>query len=306
MAIECRLEIPKLPEEENVNLTVGREFLLHCSGDFSQMGQENLRIERRQTVGEKEEIDPYTVKLLSVEKMTSAEATFKVTSYRVGEREQLTLVLTDGSKQAEMKLENFTVASVIDPQNPPEGFYGTYGPFSLGFPLIYWVFLLAVLSLVVGGILYKWWKRSYRRRLLEQMRVYDGAQNPYFQFHHDIRKLLRAEALFLGAAVDETSVRRVIETLDTSYKMYLGREYLVPTLYFTDRQILRDFKKTIPNLYREHKDKFKKNLAELSRAKKNPGSLLKKDCEQMVAILRDHVESLEERKQREKNQGGAR
>jgi hypothetical protein len=277
-------------------LTVGSVFELRCPSSAEQwqgISPEHAELKLA-------EADKYKLKLLKLDFVSPNEARLTVTSYQPGTHQLVGVQVVDaqaaGGTTVTLAPLNFAVVSVLDPQKPETEPYGPLGPVKLSLPFWYWLIVAGVIFFFAGIVGYRFWRRQRKRKLLAKMQVLESAQTPYFQFHQSIRRLQRE--IGFATTAENPSLAKAMQELASAYQIYLARTFLIPTLYWTERQIRADLKKNYRSLYEEHRADFKKSLAELSRAraalKTTPASLANKDIEQILKLLRDHVDRVEQ------------
>lgn len=279
-------------------LTVGSVFELHCpSSPEAWIG---IRPEQAQL--KLADADQYKLKLLKLDFPSKNEAVLTVTSYKPGSHNlagvQIVGIDASGSHVVTLAPVQFAVVSVMDSQKPQEEPYGALGPVKLSLPMWYWLVIAGVIAFFAGIVWYRFWKRNKKKKLLAKMHILETAQTPYFQFQHAVRKIQR-EVGFVTEATSPEVMTAAVTELSQAYKIYLARTFLIPTLDWTEKQVLSDLKKNYRSIYEEHRSGFKKSLAELSRAQtalsqKGALQLSLKDIEQTLKMVRAHVDQVEQ------------
>lgn len=283
--VSCQVEIPKRAEESSVDLTVGREFLLHCQGEWPQLKTEQLELRL-------EEADKFKLRLLEFKFDSISEATLKVTSYKAGQHQIKKAQLVDQEHSVVLSDLDFTVNSVIDPQEPPAEPYGPFGPLNLSLPIWYPITFVLIIVAILSWLGFRWRRRQQRRKLLAEMRLDQYAQDPLAQFFQVIRKTQRKYTVFVDAEPKPQEVREFVAEIGEAYKIYLARHLQVPTLKWSVRRILSDVKKNHRDFYSEFGADLKKTLTEISRAENHP-ELSSKDCQQLMDLIRKQVDRME-------------
>lgn len=285
-SVQCQIEIPKAKSDEVADLTVGKIFQVDCKGDWPELKPDSLEMRLNKE-------DQYRLKLLKFESISKNEAKLEVTSYKAGHHTLKAVQLVDAEHSVVLSDLDFTVNSVIDPQNPPKQPYGPMGPFQTSISIWYPLSLLLLLVVLFGFILYRWKLRRDKRRLLEEMRLSENAQEPYPQFYQTSRKLQRSYSYFSGAEPSPEETNQFIETLGTAYKVYLARHFQVPTLKWSERKILSDLKKNHKSFYQEFRLEIRKALAEISRAQSPKMQMTGKDSQQLMDLIRKQIDQIE-------------
>lgn len=306
--LQCKVEIPQVQGLQDNELTVGREFLFVCDGEFPKdLHQEKLDFIKTPEM-------KYQIKLLGFEFRSPTQADIKATSYTVGPQRLPQLQLTDGNYILNLGDQAFTLATVIqlpteamaNQETPPSGAtnqapakeqqvqpFPAMGPMNIPVPMLYWT----VLGIVVGGlfvsIAYKVFRVLQRKNMLERLKQYESAQTPEQQYHASFRKLQRTSPVFYENAVKDEDVQVVVSDTMSFFKTYLTRKYKVPALEWSDKLILKDLKKYHSKVYEEHHKDLEKILREYSLALKDQNKLTKVDAKNLAHNSRALIEKLE-------------
>ncbi|MGZ3772748.1 MAG: hypothetical protein ACXVCY_15825 [Pseudobdellovibrionaceae bacterium] len=290
--IQCKIEIPSLEGLRENELTVGREFLLGCDGDFPK----NLVQEKLSFVLKPEQ--KYQIQLLGFEFRSQTRADLKVTAYKAGPAQFQDLQLTDGTQTLSLGPIQYTVQSVIQPssgqQQAKQEPYGPIGPASMSVPVFYWAILGGICSLVVLFFVAKIYRYVQRRNILERLKEHDSAQSPLAQFHQSLRRLQRTNTVFFGGKAEKS---HITECLDETYKMlklYLTRRFQVPAMEWSHRLVLKDIKKYHPKIYQEHSAELEKLFKEYHRGIQDKENLKEDD----VLVITKHCRVLVEKMER--------
>ncbi len=292
-------------------LTVGDLFLLRCDGESQNMNRQKLEFKV-------EKQDLYKLKLLEVRHLSETQGEFIVTSYRTGDHQLSDLVLTDTESSVRLDGVSFSVSSVINPEQAPEGPYGPFGPFHLSLSLWVWLVLAAFILIVMGLFLNRYRKFRQKKRLLLKLQHQGMALSPLAQFHKDVRLLHRDYLFDLRAFYNESlqkldenrnlkenknqnrdfSVKKYIEQLDLYFRQFIGRELYIPALDWSDGDILLDIKKNHRLFFTKNKTKLKILFTEIAKAKENEKTLKPADFEQLVGVCRKMAEKVVQREKR--------
>jgi hypothetical protein len=283
---------------QNTNhLTVGAPFDVYCSATSPDLW---AGITPDNAVLKTADADKYKIVLLKLDFANKDQIHLVVTSYKPGSHNlngvQLLSHDAAGDHAVTLSPIPFSVASVIDPKNPPKEPYGALGPMRLSLPFWYWLVVAGVLAVFALIVAARLWQRSKKRKLLAKMRIFETAQTPFFQFHQQVRKALRDIGFVQGDADNGEIFSSAVKNLNEAYRVYLGRTFLVPALDWNEKQILSDLKKHHRSAYEDERAGFKKSLAELSRAQaelSRQGKLSVKDVEQLIKLVRDHVDRID-------------
>jgi hypothetical protein len=281
--LQCRTEIPNQKSEEAGELTVGQVFHLLCKGDWPEVKKESLELRL-------EEADKDKLKILGIEFPTKTEANLTVTSYKTGQHQLKAVQLVDAENSVVLGDLNFTVKSVMNPQEPVKEPLGPTGPLQLSLSIWYPLVLLVLIVFVLGFFGYRWKIRRDKKRLLSDMRLEESVQEPYFQFYQSVRKMQRNFSFFSGQVPTSAEITEFVTEINLAYKIYLARLFQIPTLKWSERKILSDFKRNHRDYYKEFRPEIRKALAELSRASGSLDKITGKDCQQLLELLRKNVD----------------
>lgn len=303
--LQCKIEIPQVQGLQDNELTVGREFLFICDGEFPKdLKQDKLEFVKTPEM-------KYQIKLLGFEFRSSTQADIKATSYVVGPLRLPQLQLTDGNYTLNLGDQAFTLVTVLTPpqaaptNTPPadknkqtqtaaqQQPFPAMGPMNIPVPSLYWT----ILAVIVGGVFislgYKVFRVIQRKNMLEKLKQYESVQTPEQQYHASYRKLQRTSPIFYDQVINTEDVQVVVRDTMTFFKTYLTRKYQVPALDWNDKLILRDIKKYHPKVYEEHQKDLEKILKEYSLALKEQNKLTQVDAKNLANNSRSLVEKLE-------------
>lgn len=291
-AVQCKIEIPTVEGLQENTLTVGREFILACEGEFPR----DLHTEKMQLVVGSEQ--KYSIHLLGFEFRSPTIADIKVTAYRAGNIQFEDLKITDGSQTLSLGQVQYQVQSVLQQAQPGEQQakqepYGPVGPARLSVPMLYWGILAGLLGLVVLLILTKIYRVVQRRSMLEKLREHDSALSPLAQFHQDLRRLQRSNPVYFGVPAASADVQEAFGILHRSFLLFLTRQYKVPAFEWNERLVLRDLKKYHSRVYAEFADDTKKLYREFSHGLKDQAKLSENDILNLTRHTRQLVEKME-------------
>lgn len=278
--VQCQIEIPALNGSQK--LTVGHVFFLNCEGEWPVLKKETLELRL-------EEADQYKLKLLNFEYTSKSSAQLTVTSYKAGTHRLTALQIVDAENSVVLNDLQFQVESVINPQEPVAEPYGPMGPLGISFPVWFPVIIALIVFSLVGYFAYRWKLKREKKKLLAEMRLLENVQDPYFQFYQTVRKVQR---VFSGAELPEEEMQKILQSLNSAYKIYLARKFQVPTLKWSERKILSDLKRSHRDFYAVYRLEVRKALAELSRALNAKNKLTARDLEQLLQLLRQQVDSI--------------
>lgn len=293
MSYQCKTQIPPVEGLNDQELTVGREFILVCQGDFPKdLAQEKLHF----VLDAKSK---YAIQLRNLEFRSTTEADLTVTSLVAGKIAFENLQVTDGTQTLDLGPVGFEVASVLPPPDPQNQTkqepFGPIGPASLPVPPLYWALLAGVILLAVAVTGMKIYRVVQRRKMLEDLREHDAALSPLAQFHQSFRKLQRQNKVFFG--VQDVPHEDVLQTVDQTYdmlKLYLTRKFQVPALEWSSRLVIKDIRKHHPRHYAQDGDELSKLYKEYERAFQDKEHLKAQD----VLAIANHCRLLVEKMER--------
>lgn len=291
-SLQCKTEIPQVPGLPEGELSVGREFLLVCDGDFPK----GLIPEKIQFVLKPEQ--KYQIHLLGFEFRSPTQADLKVTAYKAGPIRFDDLQITDGTEVLSLGALQYQVQSVLPPQEPGQApvkteAYGPMGPVSLSVPPFYWAMIAGVLGLAILIFLTKILRIVQRRNMLSSLREHESALTPLAQFHQSLRRLQRQNKVFFGGRAELSEMSAAIDETHKVFKLYLTRRFQLPALEWSDRLILNDLKKYHKKIYVEFQEELRKTLKELQRGLQDKDKLTEQDVINVTTRARLLVEKIE-------------
>ncbi len=296
-AIQCKIEIPPVEGLKDNELTVGRETVMTCEGQFPK----NLNPQKLHFVETAE--TKYLIKLLKANFESETKAVFVVTSYKAAEVRWPDLQMTDDSQTFSLGQMDYRVETVLpkpDPKKPQvpgqevkvEAF-GPIGPADISIPHIYWVILLAVIGLLASLIIFKVVRVIQRRNMIERLKEHDSALTPLTQFHTSMRKLQRANPAFFGGKTAPEDVHGAMEELRRMLRLYITRKYQIPALEWSARLINKDIKRHHRKVYAECGHDLQALIKEYQHAFENKQSVIGSDVVNLAKRTRSLVELME-------------
>lgn len=292
-AIECKTEIPEVPGLKEAELTVGRDFLLVCEGEFPR----DLVQEKLQFVLKPEQ--KYQIHFRGFEFRSPTVADIKITTYTPGSVQFQDLQISDGAQTLSLGPVSYQVQSVLPPPNPQEPAakqepFGPFGPAGMSVPALYWGILAAIVGLVLATVVAKIYRVLQRRNMLDKLKEHDSALSPLSQFHQSMRKLSRVNSVFFGVdTVPAEDVRTCLEQVDGMLRLFLTRRFRVPAMEWNDRLILQDLKKYNRHVFDLYGMDLKKLLMELRRAMQDKETVTALDALNIATQCRTLVEKME-------------
>lgn len=298
--MQCTLDIPKISGLEDGQLTVGREFYLNCKGDWPKdLVQEKLTFAGDANM-------KYVLKVMGFEFRSPEEADIKVVSYVASKVQIPQLVLTDGTKNVELGQVQFEVVSVLpkpeaaggmmpgQQQQPakPEPF-GPFGPAVIPIPMLYWFAVLGSIAFMALVIALRVWRFNQRREMLLRLKEHDVALSPLQEFHQNMRKLQRGNAVFYGKEASESELREATKELSRMFKVFVSRRLHVPAFEWGERLILKDIRQYHPVVHAEYATKLRALFTEFRKAETSNAKLTAHDVTQLSESVRKNLEGIE-------------
>jgi hypothetical protein len=273
--LTCRLDFGASPNPGS--LTVGDLFRIECPTESFVLNPSKLKFSAKK---------PFQLQILKTELNPDGRLQFLVTSYQPGEFKDQELTLTDGVSNLKVKGVDFSVTSVIDPQNPPQGPYGPFGGIVLSLPPFYLWSVVGIFAMVIMGVFLKALHRWQRKRLIDGLKKHDSRLSPQTQLHVRFRSLEREH--FLEGGKVEPYLKEVEDIL----RLFVIRQFQIPAYDWSDRLILRDFQKRYSYLGSE----LAKDLMVLLRETRKARSLAKpeaRDVEQLVRGVKKWADQID-------------
>lgn len=273
--LNCQINIP----DAEKGLTVGTVFALDCEGEIPafQAGASEIRLDAA---------DAYKLKLLDFQK-DSSKLKIKVTSYKVGDHQLKAVQMLDSEHSAVLGDLQFSVKSVLDPNEPRSEAFGPMGPVVLGFPYWFWL-LIALFFAFVFGTAYRIWSlKTRRKKWLASMKLQESPLGSIAL----LGKTLRAYQRDLGGALDKK--RESVEALRKSFLFFLAQKFQIPTYFLSDANILKEIRVIDPKLFEKNELALKSTFQELQKLLKSAETMSLRDWEQILNLVRKTAEDLE-------------
>ncbi len=259
-------------------ITVGQHMTLTCTGAFASTPAANFQV-----IPDKPQ-DAYKLQVLSVIQSTPQEFRVDVTSYRTGKVDGATFKLSDGHITLTTSPISYTVASVMDPAHPTEKPYGSMGPFRLALPIWFWIALglaiIAILAVLIGTFL----RGRRRRQMRAEMDKFATKLPAFAEYSKDARQIARQ----LSAAADGDAPK-IRGQLEASFRQYLIRELRVPALQVSDRELLKEIRRSHKRLYQQCEADLRRLFFELEKFR---SSVTLKDCDDLLVLSRKLAERI--------------
>lgn len=260
-------------------LTVGSKFGMKCSGDIPVEWPE----------GAMEVLFPtkegaYALAVLEEKTASPNGIELVVTGYKPGKHAPDYIRLVKKGVGFEVAKPEWEIKSVLKPNEPAQP-YPPFGPWGLNFPM--WVLIAAAIALAL--ILFFGYRKirryNQRQRMLVELARHKTALAPINQYYRDARQLHRR----LNNAKTAEELKVLADELNREFRLFILREFQIPTFDWSDRAIVDDLKKRHRKVYNEAGDRLRKTLRELSRMAAQKQILLP-DVEQLHRMSLDTVE----------------
>lgn len=270
-------------------LTVGELMGLSCQGEAKDdLALDQLKVE---TPGQ----SPHTLQLVKAEAQTPGHFQLTLTSYRVGEHKDVSVLLKDESHSIDAGTFSWTVKTVLQPKEgeAPKPF-GPFGPWYLSWPILYFVILI-VLASVLGWLSYRFFRTlKLRRDNRIKIENYRKTFVPYTEFQKGVRQIERKirqleyqkanEVIEEGTHVSEPE--EIKQNLKLLFDEYLLYELEVSAQNKTGVAIAKLIKKQYSSLPEAHLQNLRQLYEEWSR------SLSYHDLHQLIDHLHNLVDQL--------------
>jgi hypothetical protein len=287
LTAQCTIERSKTAAgPENV----GEHMTLTCLSDFGAALGDNAQVKAADG-------QDYSLYILKVLNSTPQSFTASATSYRATPHDGETYVITDGKVTFKTSPLSFKIESVVVPKEGQEPKpYPSYGPFVMSYPLWMWLSIGAAVLLVAFGIFWSIWRRQKRKKLLAELEKFTTMLPAFGQFSKDARMSVKK----LGAIRSEGEAAELVKKIDEDFRLYLIRELKVPALQTSNREILREIKRSHPLVFVEYQGDLRRILFELERANRDSKIVQPKDCEELLFLSRKVADNIYAVKRRSK------
>lgn len=264
------------------NLTVGSKFKLSCHGDIEVAWKEGPVTATFPT-----EDAAYTLYVLQNQKLEARSAELIVTAYKAGQHAPEYVRIVQGENGFEFVKPKWDVKSVLKPNEQPKP-YPPFGPWSLSLPLWFYIVVGAVLITVAYLVTRKVRRYNQRTKMLAELQRHKTALSPLHQFYRDSRNIRRK----LNNVKQAEELSEITGELNREFRLYVLRQFEIPTLDWTDREIVRDLKRRHRKIYYRVREPLRKTLRELGRLAAQK-QVLFKDVEQMQRMSLETVEKID-------------
>ncbi|MCE3009047.1 MAG: hypothetical protein LW875_00360 [Proteobacteria bacterium] len=280
-ALQCQLDLPEA-------ITVGERIEFVCENP------EKLNFESAMLKTSKAPAAKYQLKLLKVENKGESSVHLFFTSYKVGSHQFPEVVLLKDGEEFSLGPLNLNVASVIRPEEPPQGPLGPLPALSLSYPLWLWASTLALILMFLGIAFQGIRRRRQRKLWMQELHDHEQALSPIQAFHADVRKLVRIHPAFLGQTMSSQDLQGSFQQLESLYRMYLARQLDLPIHRWAMGVSLKEIKRKFSKDFSEFGEDLQRNLQELQQSQKSQKELKAQDFQQMVDFTRRSADAIEE------------
>lgn len=270
-------------------ITVGTKLAMLCEGEPVDLKKDELRIEPRPE-------QKYTLRLLEVKSLTETKAELIVTSWAAGEHDVENPALTDGNVRVGLGDQKIVVATVINPQENPEGKpYGPLAPMTLSWPIWLWLVIAAIAGLISLALWIPVRRSMKRKKLLQLLEKNQIAMSPFNHFNKELRRLLRLVPT--GRSNEpwhEGDARAFFQELETAFRWYLARELRIPAIEGSASSVVDSLKRVDKSIWSETRKDMRLVLDELAKAK--VGRPAVEDAAQLSELCRSLADKISKTK----------
>lgn len=210
--VNCRIDLPS--KDDSSQLTVGQLFHVYCEGDIPKLDQKTAELRLDASA-------KYKLKMLSLDTSQYRQLKLDLVSYQVGAHSIPAVQLVDTEHSVVLGDLNFTVKSVMDPQNPETEVYGPMGPIKLSWPMEYWLLLIifSVTLLVVG---FAWFIKRWKfQQQLTEIRLDQFQLPPLRYLQQQVRFEIRSHPHLVGS----------LPNLNSQWDLFISRLFKQPFGY---------------------------------------------------------------------------
>lgn len=271
----CRVD--SAPSDSK-GFTVGERFTLLCEGERADFSKGDLFFQLPESL-------LYALRVLDVEEATSNKVVLTVTSYMAGSLDLKDLYFAeDGVEKFKVKPFALAIQSVI--QNPEQKPFPPRTALRLGYPL--WVKIAggSLVFLFLLALFYRWYRKEQKQRTINNLRKHSSALGAYNQFNKDLRGVGRNYIFSSHKPWDQNQVKEYLEKLDTLFRMFILREFLVPANQWSSSAVVKEIKKYDKSRFPRYGSHLAKLLKELDRARKVEDQVSMEDCKQLTLLSR--------------------
>jgi hypothetical protein len=264
------------------NLTVGSKFKMNCHGDIPvEWNRDNVGVAFKDKKSEE-----YTLFVLNANKLAPNDAELTVTGYKAGQFKPEFVRIIQGDHGFEVMKPEWEIRTVLKQNEQPKP-YAPYGPWGVGLPLWFMIFIGVLVGLVTFFVIRFVRRRMQRQKMLRDLALHATAISAVNQFYKDSRQIKRK----LDQAQADADVKDMAVQLDKEFRLFVLRQFQVPALDWSDRAIVDDIRKRQRRDFDLYADPLRKALRELTRIKaRNTVSVT--DAEQLHQICLDAVEAV--------------
>lgn len=244
MELNCQISIPEIPGLESNQLTVGRPFDLLCQGETA-----GFNFSQAQLISDVEKTHDFNLKKAAADKI-------EMVTYLTGDIEPTVLKISDSVQELDLKIPAFKVISVLPaPQKNEEGVVQPPEPFgynilNIQWPVTYTLLLILISCALIAAFVKQALRARRFRRLSTELKDYESALSPDFQFYKHLRLLEKKQY--------------PIKEVERQFLIYVIRRYQVPLFGLSSSETTQFLKKTWPTLIQERRD-LKNILSDLKK-----------------------------------------
>lgn len=273
--------------ESSEQITVGSPFTLSCAGEPLQLKRESLNLRRPKE-------NPYALRILNVEELSSTHLKLVATTYIAGKEplEVTGYAVTDGEGTIEFSPFALNSKSVIAQESQAEPTpYAPYAPVTLSYPLWLWLSLALLVAVIFGAVGRLWYLGYQRKQFLKELQSKSTALGAYHQFQKDLRQITRALPIVHQDQAQQekwppAKASQAVQNLQASYHWYLAREFKIPAHKWSANLVQKEIKKQDRKLYRKVESHLQIADRELRSAVRNSSRMSVQDFQQLIELIR--------------------
>lgn len=274
---QCEFNVP-------TGHTVGAPFSVKCHGDIPVSWNQNQKL----NVNFSQPEDEYSLVVLKAEKLEPQSADLLLVSYKAGPHQPEYIRIRQDNGGFEVAKPKWEIQSVLKQGQKAEA-YPPFGPW-LFWPSPWLLLPVVIVFVVLVAVVIRWWRRrSQRRAMLSSLEKHKTALTPLHQFYRDARQLRRR----INTLKPDEDLAPVVAEVEKLYRLFLLRQFLVPTFDWSDREVLLDIRRRHKRVYKSVGDDIRKALKELSQIHDKGSALESKDVDQLLRLVVSNVERLE-------------
>lgn len=266
-------------------LSVGAKFDLICEGP--EVTEWKLPPQFQWESEEKK----WTLHSLKTIEATPSKIHLQVVGYKAGEFSG-PFSITGSDQKVRVEKLDWKIPSVLgDQQGQQVQMVPPFPALKIAYPIWLWLGVAVILAIIMSFSILAWRRRKRRAELISKLSEFEKFGTPYQQFHRELRALLRA---YEGVQTenDQKSPEKYFQVLENLFKTYLARNFKVPALNWSEKQVIADVRKRYKKQFKLFGPLLLRIFVEIQRAKKTK-KVNYTDVRQLHEMMRRFVEGLE-------------